>query len=401
VSDLGSIDSIARAATRAFMERRYAEAAAGYERCIALDPQAPAFHFNLGTAREMQGDLARAVGAYLAAWRLNSRDARLALFAGAALEAAGRHEDAAIMFSLGDDIDPAVRRAKDNPNLDPEIRRRSATADRVMRRHFTRLHALAVSDFERQASERGDPPPDISRVRGAIWIQTHDGPFAYRTPSQKPSIFYMPDLPAMAVTPRERLPWASAIEAKTAEVREEYLRAVSTGTAHAPYVDANIHDPVWRELRGNLAWSSLHLYKDNAQTPFARLFPKTLAAIEAADLVRVEGRPVEIFFSRLRAGAHIPPHFGTANNRITVHLPLVIPLDCEIRVGTIRHAWREGELFAFDDSFEHEAWNRAAEDRVVLIFEAHHPDLSAVERAAIQHAIGYRAHWLKERRVPK
>jgi aspartyl/asparaginyl beta-hydroxylase (cupin superfamily) len=67
----------------------------------------------------------------------------------------------------------------------------------------------------------------------------------------------------------------------------------------------------------------------------------------------------------------------------------------------MRHAWREGELFAFDDSFEHEAWNRAAEDRVVLIFEAHHPDLSAAERAAIEHAIGYRARWLKERRVPK
>ena len=400
MSNLGSVEAIAEAATRAFVQQRYAEAAAGYERCIALAPQAPAFHFNLGIARETQGDLARAVDAYLAAWRLNPKDARLALFAGAALEAAGRREDAAIMFSLGDDIDPGVRRARNRPDLDPEIRRRSATADRVMREHFTRLHALAVSDFERQASERGGAPPDISRVRGAIWIQTHDRPFAYRTPDQQPSLFYMPDLPAMPVTPRERLPWAAAIEAKTAEVREEYLAAVAAGTTHAPYVDANIRAPLWRELRGNLAWSSLHLYKVTEETPFARLFPKTLAALEAADIVRVEGRPVELFFSRLQPSAHIPPHFGAANNRITIHLPLLVPGDCEIRVGRMRHAWREGELFAFDDSFEHEAWNRAAEDRVVLIFEAHHPDLNAAERAAIEHAIGYRARWLKERRVP-
>ncbi len=400
MSNVDSIEAIVAEATRAFAQQRYAEAAAGFEQCTALAPQAPSFHFNLGSAREQQGDLARAIDAYLAAWRLNPKNARVALFAGAALEAAGRREDAAIMFSLGDDIDPAMRRARNHPDVDPEIRRRSATADRVMREHFTRLHALAVSDFERRASEARGTPPDVSRVRGAIWIQTHDGPIAYRTPDQQPSLFYMPDLPAMPVTPRERLPWASAIEAKTAEVREEYLAAVAMGTAHAPYVDANIRVPIWRELAGNLDWSSLHLYKVTEETPFARLFPKTLAALEAADIVRVEGRPVELFFSRLRPGAHIPPHFGASNNRITIHLPLLVPGDSEIRIGTMRHTWREGELFAFDDSFEHEAWNRAAEDRVVLIFEAHHPDLSAAERAAIEHAIGYRARWLKERRVP-
>jgi aspartyl/asparaginyl beta-hydroxylase (cupin superfamily) len=400
VNGPGSVEAIAVAAKRAFVQQRYAEAAHGYEQCIALAPQAPAFQFNLGTAREMQGDFARAVDAYLAAWRLDPRDARLALFAGAALEAAGRREDAAVLFSLGDDLDPAVRRAKDHPALDPEIRRRSATADRVMREHFTGLHERALSDFERGAGERGEVPPDVSRVRRAVWVQTHDRPFAYRTQDQQPSLFYMPDLPAMPVTPREWLPWAADVEARTAEVREEYLAAVAAGIAHAPYVEAHTRAPIWRALRGNPDWSSLHLYKVTEETPFARLFPKTLAALEAADVVRVEGRPVELFFSRLKPGTHIPPHFGAANNRITVHLPLVVPGDCEIRIGGRRHAWREGELFAFDDSFEHEAWNRAAADRIVLIFEAHHPDLSAAERGAIEHAIGYRGRWLKERRVP-
>ena len=400
MSGVGSIETIAVEAKRAFAQQRYAEAAAGFERCIALVPEAPALHFNLGSARERQGDLARAADAYLAAFRLNPRDPLLALFAGAALEAAGRREEAAVLFSLADDLDPAVRRARNRPEVDPEIRQRSATADRVMREHFTRLHAQAISDFEREASVRGGAPPDISRVRSAIWVQTHDGPIAYRTPDQQPSIFYMRDLPALPVTPRERLSWASAIEARTAEVREEYLAAVAEGTTHAPYVDANIRAPLWRALAGNPAWSSLHLYKGNEETPFTRLFPKTLAALEAADVVRVRGRPVELFFSRLKPGAHIPPHFGAANNRITLHLPLLVPGDSEIRVGKMRHAWREGELFAFDDSFEHEAWNRAAQDRVVLIFESHHPDLSAAERAAIEHAYGHRARWLKERRIP-
>jgi tetratricopeptide (TPR) repeat protein len=394
------IDAIAREATRAFRERRYRDAAAGYERCIALNPAAPAFHFNLGTARELAGELPGAIAAYLAAFRLNPKDGRLALFAGAALEAAGRREDAATLFSLGDDVDPAVRRAKDRADLDPEIRRRSAIADRVMREHFTRLHGEAIAAFERQAAAGDGAPPDVSRVRNALWIQTHDGPIAYRVREQQPSLFYMPDLPAMPITPRERLPWAAAVEAKTDEVREEYLAAVAAGTAHAPYVDAGTRSPIWKELRGNLDWSSLHLYKLTQETPFARLFPRTLAALEAADVVRVEGRPVELFFSRLKPGAHIPPHFGAANNRITVHLPLIVPGEAEIRVGRERHIWREGELFAFDDSYEHEAWNRAPADRVVLIFEAHHPDLSAAERACIEHAIARRGQWLRERRIP-
>lgn len=400
MSDAGTVKAIAVDATRAFVQQRYADAAAGYERCITLMPGEPAFHFNLGTACEKQGELARAVDAYLAAWRLNPKDARLALFAGAALEAVGRREDAAVLFSLGDDLDPAVRRAKDRPDIDPEIRRRSATADRVMREHLTRLHATAVSAFEREAAAAGGEPPDVARVRNAVWVQTHDHPFTYRTPNQQPSLFYMPDLPAMPVVPRERLPWAAALEARTADVRDEYQAAVAAGAEHSPYVDAATRGPIWEQLRGKLDWSSLHLYKVGMETPFARLFPRTLAALEAADLARIEGRPVELLFSRLRPGAHIPPHFGIGNHRITVHLPLIVPGHCEIRVGSARHAWREGELFAFDDSFEHEAWIRSDRDRVVLIFETNHPDLSPDERAAIEYAIGLRGNWLRERRVP-
>lgn len=393
MSDTDSIQDIASHANRAFRELRYRDAAAGYEKCVALSPESPALHFNLGTAREKLGDPAGAVVAYLEACRLNPRDARLALFAGAALEAAGRREDAATMFSLGDDLDPAVRHARDHPDHDPEIRRRSATADRVIREHFTRLHADAVAEYE-------DGAADLTRVRRAIWTQTHDGPVSFRTPGQRPSLFYMPDLPAHEFTPREELPWAAEVESHATEVRGEYLAALESGAQHLPYVDANTRSPIWRELRGNLDWSSLHLFSMAQESPLASHFPKTLEAIAAADVVRIEGRPMELFFSRLKPGTHIPPHYGIANNRITVHLPLIVPGDSSIRVGHAMHHWREGEIVAFDDSFEHEAWNRAPADRVVLIFEAHHPDLSRKEREAIQYAIEVRGRWLKSRSVP-
>ena len=49
---------------------------------------------------------------------------------------------------------------------------------------------------------------------------------------------------------------------------------------------------------------------------------------------------------------------------------------------------------------EHEAWNRSPAERVVLIFEAHRPDLRPEERAAIEHAFEARGRWLRERRIP-
>ena len=39
----------------------------------------------------------------------------------------------------------------------------------------------------------------------------------------------------------------------------------------------------------------------------------------------------------------------------------------------------EGEVLAFDDSFQHEAWNRSDGQRVVLIFEVWSPQLTDAE----------------------
>lgn len=396
-----SLDARALLGAFAFRQHRYEEAVAAYGICARERPRNAAFQFNLGIAKERTGDLPGAIDALLAACRLNRRNWRFALFAGAALEAAGRREEAAVVFSLGDDVDPAMRAARNNPALDAEIRSRSTMADRVMREHFTRLHDRAIDEYERRAVAASGVRPDLARVRNAIWTQTHDRPFRFRTQRQQPSIFYMPDLEARPVTPRERLPWAATIEAATSEIRGEYLAALAADVPMAPYVDASEKSPAWQGLRGNLDWSALHLYKSAQATPLLSHFRKTLQALEAADVVRVEGvKPIEMFFSRMRPGAHIPPHFGCANNRLTVHLPLIVPAGCSIRVGDETHTWREGELFAFDDSFEHEAWNTSDRDRVVLIFESHHPDLSSAERAAVEHAFESRGRWLRERRLP-
>ncbi|MGA9422181.1 MAG: aspartyl/asparaginyl beta-hydroxylase domain-containing protein, partial [Rhodanobacteraceae bacterium] len=180
-------------------------------------------------------------------------------------------------------------------------------------------------------------------------------------------------------------------------IRREYEVGLRAGVTVQPYVPAGTPAPEWAELGGSLDWSAVHLYQDAKATPALAQFPQTAHAVGAVDLARIDGTPMEVFFSRLRPGAHIPPHHGLTNTRVTVHLPLIVPEGCAIRVGRDLCHWREGTIIAFDDSFEHEAWNRSGADRVVLIFEAHHPDLSPPERAAIEHVYSVRQRWLDAR----
>lgn len=383
-----------------YQQGRFDEAAEVLHECLQLAPDDVNLVLRLGTALEKGNRSTEALNVYLAALRRRPSDPVLALFAGAALEDAGRHEEAAVVFSLGDDAEPQMRKLHLRQETAPDFRERSLKADRRIREHYTALHEKFVAEAAGLlAVDAGSP--NLERVRRAIWPQTHASSFEYRAPLHAPDIFYMPDLPSTPTVARDRLAWAAAVEACTADVKAEYQQAVAAGALMQPYVHAQTRSPVWRELRGNLDWSSLHLYSRAEETPAAKFFPKTLSALQNAPVVRVgAGNPIEMFFSRLAPGTHIPPHYGAANNRLTVHLPLIVPNDCAIRVGEEVHAWREGELLAFDDSFEHEAWNRSDRERVVLIFEAHHPDLEPAERKAIEYVFEAREAWRRERRLP-
>ena len=328
----------------------------------------------------------------LRAFLSRSGDGPLGLRAGDALYREGYEEEAVAVWALAEDAAPRLRWIRNAPNAPPEARAASARADNAFRAHFTQLHLDTIDALAKTTDA------DLSRVRNAVWPLTHDRPVEYMTELQRPSIFYMPDLPAEPIMPNDRLAWTEQLESAWREIRAEYERAVEEEITMDPYVPAKTQDRRWVRLRGTLEWSSIHLFKEAQRTPHTERFPKTLEALTDVDLLRVDGVPMEVLFSRLRPGAHIPPHFGLTNTRLTTHLPLIVPDDCAIRIGSGIHHWREGEMVAFDDSFEHEAWNRSGVDRVVLILHAHNPDLSAPERAAIEETYSARQAWLQNRR---
>ncbi|MCB2112845.1 MAG: aspartyl/asparaginyl beta-hydroxylase domain-containing protein [Parvularculaceae bacterium] len=328
---------------------------------------------------------------YARAFLAKTNDPVTALYAGEAAYLAGALEVAVAIWSVGDDLDPQMLRLADDERAPQEARNVSKVANKSFKGFFTRQHADAMDAMEREEGA------GAARIRAAVWPLTHDGGFEYITPMQRPTVFYVPALPAAPVEANARFPWVGEIEAAWADIRNEFERATAEKLPMTPYVPEQMQGDEWRKLRGAEDWSAIHLFKEATRTPLADRFPKTAAALSNVDLVKIDGVPLEAFFSRLKPGAHIPPHYGLTNSRMTVHLAVDAPENCAIRVGETAYSWSDGEVVAFDDSFEHEAWNRSDRDRVVLIFEAHHPDLTEYERKAVERAYSVRQNWLKGR----
>jgi aspartate beta-hydroxylase len=92
-----------------------------------------------------------------------------------------------------------------------------------------------------------------------------------------------------------------------------------------------------------------------------------------------------IYLSRMGPNTHVVAHQGNSNVRLRCHLPLSIPDgDCAIRVGSDTRRWEEGKCIVFDDTFEHEVWNRTSRDRMVLLIDLWHPGLTDCERDGLE-----------------
>jgi len=82
------------------------------------------------------------------------------------------------------------------------------------------------------------------------------------------------------------------------------------------------------------------------------------------------------WFSILAPGYHIPAHRGVSKGILRAHLGLIIPRNaenCRLRVADKIQVWRPGEIFVFDDTYEHEVWNDTEDERVILLFDFDRP----------------------------
>ena len=116
--------------------------------------------------------------------------------------------------------------------------------------------------------------------------------------------------------------------------------------------------------------------------------PKTLAVVDSLPGLCTDYVWGDAVFSALAGGTHLAPHCSMDNLRVRCHLGLVVPGDSTLRVEREMRSWQEGKCLVFEDSFEHEVWNRSRNRRIVLIADVWHPGLTAVERRALTAGFG-------------
>jgi aspartyl/asparaginyl beta-hydroxylase (cupin superfamily) len=153
-------------------------------------------------------------------------------------------------------------------------------------------------------------------------------------------------------------PFVPRLEAAWASIRAELLALGSDAFAPSPDSLTTVADGY-----DETGWYWYGLFGADAALAAHRVrCPATAAACAP-----VPGL-VNAGFSLLRPGTHLYPHQGELQGVLRCHLPLVMPAgDLGLRLGERVLRWHAGRCLVFDDTFEHDAWNRGDGDRIVLL----------------------------------
>jgi aspartyl/asparaginyl beta-hydroxylase (cupin superfamily) len=372
-SSTADLQAAWRDGARALREGRAAEALALFNRITSTGQPTAAVWIGVAMAHRALDDRPAERAALEQALKLDPRDLRALLMMADHYTAVGDPRAAAAYYDTVVKI--AVAAGSVEKGLEPEIGR----AQRMREQYAAAYEAHLREALGSEALDR----PEARRIRRSMDLLLGKS----RLYLQQPKAYYFPELPNIEYADRDTFPWLDRLEAATGEIRAELMAVLREDSGFAPYVEADPNRPFFDNhgMLGNPDWSAFYLWKAGAPVPEnAARFSATMAALEEAPLCRVTGRTPSILFSLLRPGAHIPPHHGFTNARYICHLPLIVPEGCAMRVGSETRSWTEGRACVFDDSIEHEAWNRNPNQlRVVLIFDVWRPELSEPERELI------------------
>jgi aspartate beta-hydroxylase len=350
------------------------------ERAVSAAPDDPMTRHHLGRAYEAAPDLRKAADAQAEAVRLEPAFFIARLHLASCLERLGRQQEALVQYKRT--LDDAQGQGRWlNPETTPPALRPLVTqaviAVRTGRKQlFQALFAPLREKYGRDS---------MDRVERCLRIYLNEEPPVYPDPRQKPSFLLFPGLPTSAYIERAALSWVEDLEAQTPAVLAELQKLLPSEAGRERVFGSDALEA--ENLRGldtPPSWNGYYFYRhgerreENCQS-----CPDTSRALDALPLARVREHGPEVLFSVFTTGTHLLPHRGVTNTRVVGHLPLLVPEDCALKVGGEIHEWQPGKVVVFDDTYEHEAWNRSPRTRVVLIFDTWNPYLSEAERAAV------------------
>jgi aspartyl/asparaginyl beta-hydroxylase (cupin superfamily) len=344
-----------------------------FERVVAAGQADASAYLGLAYACTGLKDHPSALAAVDRALALEPRNLRALILKADHLAAAGDARAASSFYRA------ALNTAPPAEQVPADLRKELGRAEAMCARYAAQFAAFLR---ERLAAQGLVERRSSARFRDSLEILTGGKKIYFQEPRQ----YFFPGLPQIQFYEREEFSWLDRVEAATADIRAELIEILKQESAFRPYVEGNSRLPQTdpQGMLNNPEWSAFYLWKNGAIVPEnAARCPRTLSALADAPFARARKRSPSVLFSLLRPGAHIPPHTGEDNTRLICHLPLIVPDNCSFRVGNDTRALVEGRAWVFDDTIEHEAWNRSDRTRVILLFEIWRPELSAEERALV------------------
>lgn len=413
-ADEERVSSLMTRVERLVAERRDAEALALFDQAAGILPEHPRVLHERARRLALGGDPAAARVVLERVVAVSPRNVSFLLSFAAVLRALGERDEELSVLDRALTVEPrhlivllqkgALLELMGKPRAAAEIYRRAletvppgAQLQGPVAAHFAhaRQHVACNSDnIAVLLEERLGPlrdgqssPAALLRVDRALARML--GRKAIYSP--QPTLMHFPFLENHEFHPRKDFPWLQGLEAAAPAIRQEALAVLAADreglTPYIAYSDGLPLDQ-WRELNHSRRWSAYFLWKDGErEEEHCRRCPATVSALAQTPQVDIPHRGPTAFFSILDARTHIPPHTGSTNARLTVHLPLILPGPCRFRVGAETREWRADEAWVFDDTIEHEAWNDADAPRAILIFDVWNPQLTPLERDLVREAM--------------
>jgi aspartate beta-hydroxylase len=225
----------------------------------------------------------------------------------------------------------------------------------------------------------------LQRIRYALEIYLGQREQSPAAAAQRPLFLYVPGLREQPYYQSDEFSWVPQAMAAQAEIMREAQAVLGTGALEPFLQGTDLTNYLRTDSGGPAKWDAYFFYRHGEAYPaHLQACPATAALLPQMPRVDIDEHAPEICFSVLAPGSHILPHTGVTNSRLVAHLPLILPPDCALQVVGHIKPWHMDEVLIFDDTFEHEAWNRSDQVRVILLMDVWHPDLSAIERSALR-----------------
>jgi hypothetical protein len=200
-----------------------------------------------------------------------------------------------------------------------------------------------------------------------------------------PSLFFIPGLTSKPRWTLDEVPSVRPLLAALPAIVRDYEVAKAALPSTSSVREGGEHSLI----SGQWEWRSA-VAKGVLQAPFQAACPTTASLLMQMPDLLLNAPFAYAFFSTLLPGTSIVPHFGPANMRLRVHIPLPghVPSanvdELGISIAGEAATWdASGAPLIFDDTYEHYVWNKTEHERGVLLLDVWHPDLSVEERSAI------------------